>query len=249
MVEKLAAETLDSIGIASFGPLDLSPGSATHGHITSTPKPMWSGTNVAGYVSERLGVDVVIETDVNAAAYAESIWGAGVGAGTVSYVTLGTGIGGGLVVDGIPVHGSPHPEFGHVVVRRHPSDDFAGVCPFHGDCLEGLASGTAIEARFGAPAFELDHAETTRAVDLAAFYVAQGLRNLAFVAAPDRIVVGGGVSHLPEFHAILRRNLEAELGGYAVSPSRDFEEFVLSPGLGEVSGLAGALLLAMNTPA
>ena len=141
---------IDALGIASFGPVDLDPQSATWGHIGKTPKPGWTGHDLAGYFQRRLGVPVGLDTDVNGAALAEYHHGSGRGARSLAYVTVGTGIGGGLIIDGQPVHGAAHPEMGHIFPRRAADDqDFAGICPYHGDCLEGLASGLAIMTRWG----------------------------------------------------------------------------------------------------
>ena len=148
--QRAAGRDIAALGVASFGPLDLA-----EGRITTTPKPGWGGTDLVGALRRGLGVPIALDTDVNGAAYGEHRWGAGRGHGTVVYVTVGTGIGGGAIVNGRPLHGLLHPEMGHLHVRRHPDDDFAGSCPFHGDCLEGLASGPAIERRAGRPARDL----------------------------------------------------------------------------------------------
>lgn len=232
-----------SIGIASFGPLELRPSHPEYGHITRTPKPLWSGADLLGPFAERFGVPVAIDTDVNGAALAEVRWGAAQGLGNAVYLTVGTGVGGGLVVDGRPVSGLVHPEMGHVSVVRRRGDEFAGICPFHGDCLEGLASGPAIAARWGSPAEELD--DIAAVVEIEAATIASGLRQIVYVLAPERIVFGGGVSKLPGIHEAVNRALVDEMSGYATMDEHE-HGFVVPPGLGDDSGVSGALALAMD---
>src|SRR5258705_6640293 len=184
-----ARPSVSSIGIASFGPLDLDPGSALYGHITSTPKAGWRNTDIAGAVGRALGVPVHIDTDVNAAALAEERWGAAQGVDDVVYLTIGTGIGGGALVGGKLVHGLVHPEMGHMRVPHDPvADPYRGICPFHGDCLEGLASGPAIEQRWGSRAEQLpaDHP----AWRLEARYLAAGVVNIICTLSPRRVIMG-----------------------------------------------------------
>lgn len=233
-----------AVGVASFGPVELRPDHPRFGYITSTPKPGWSDTPVVQEFADRLGVPVGFDTDVNGAALGEGRWGAASDVSHFAYVTMGTGIGGGLVVAGSPVHGAPHPELGHVVVRRHPEDDHPGTCPFHADCLEGLAAGPSVEARFGRPGGELEGSELETALELVAFYLGQGLRSLVYTFAPERIVVGGGLSKMPGFHQRVHERLVGELAGYPGEPSHLADDFVVAPGLGDLSGLAGALILA-----
>ena len=173
-----AVAPLDAIGIAAFGPLELRRSESRYGFITRTPKPGWSDTDLVGPLRRELGVPVAIDTDVNGAALAEGRWGAARGLRSFVYVTAGTGIGGGAVVDGRPVHGLVHPEMGHLSVTREPGDDFPGQCPFHGDCFEGMASGSAMAARWGRPGEELTGADLARAVELEAAYLAAGFRNV-----------------------------------------------------------------------
>lgn len=245
LLEVFEGADLAGVGIASFGPIDLNPRSSSYGQITSTPKPGWSWTDVVGPVERATSSPVAIETDVNASAMAEAKWGSATGVEQVAYVTIGTGIGGGLSLGGHPLHGSPHPEMGHTVVRVHPDDTFDGVCPFHGICVEGMASGSAIKARFGANPENLSDSTLTEVRELVAFYVAQGLRNLIYVAAPDRIVVGGGLSHIDGLLEALRKQVAEELAEYPGAPILDFDEYLVPPGLGDHSGLAGALVMAM----
>jgi fructokinase len=236
-----AAGPVDAVGIGSFGPVDLRPGSPTWGHITATPKPGWSNTDVAGPIGAALGVPVAFDTDVGAAAVGEQTWGATTDAAASCYVTIGTGIGGACIVDGAVQHGMAHAEMGH---QRIPhdlrADPFAGTCPFHGDCWEGLASGPALAARWGRPGGELpdDH----EAWLLEARYVAAGLANLVLVLSPERIVVGGGVGQRDSLLAKVRAELMIQLGGYIDLPPLD--RFIVPPALGARSGIVGALAMA-----
>lgn len=239
-------EGLTAIGVASFGPVDLRRSSPTYGHVTATPKPGWSGTDVVGPLRQRFGVPVGFDTDVNGAALAEGRWGAARGLGSHAYVTVGTGIGVGLVVDGTVVHGLVHPEAGHLLVRRHPDDPFTGRCPFHGDCLEGLAAGPALQARWGVPAPDLTGDTLARAVDLQAHYLGQLVAALVVIASPERIVLGGGVLELEGLLDATRLAAAALLGGYPHLPGgADLDEFLVRPALGDRAGVLGAVLLGL----
>jgi fructokinase len=235
---------LQAIGIASFGPAELDRASADWGHILTTPKPGWSHVDIAGHFARGFDVPIGFETDVNAAALAEHRFGAARDARLAVYVTVGTGIGGGMVHDGRIVHGASHPEMGHVILRRHPQDrEFAGICPFHGDCLEGLASGPAIKARWGKSLSGLgpDHP----AHDIIAWYIGQFVSTLQFVLAPTRIVFGGGVMDTPGLLDGVRRHTAEICAGYALADGRE-NDLVRSPGLPGRSGLTGAFLLAQG---
>lgn len=239
VVEFLAGHDLAAVGAASFGPLELNRSSPRFGTMLFTPKPGWSGTPVYQHLHSRLGVPVVVDTDVNGAAVGEGHWGAAQGMANHAYVTVGTGIGAGIVIEGNLLHGEGHPELGHVTVRRLPGDQHQGSCPYHGDCLEGMAAGPALEARFGRPG---TWAGNDQVVGTAAGYLAQGLLNLVYTTAPERIVVGGGVSRLPGLHERLRDRLGPMLAGYPRMP--DLDLLVSPPGLGDRSALAGGLILA-----
>lgn len=238
---------LAAVGIASFGPVDLDRGSTTWGHVTTTPKPGWAQTDLAGLVAAALGAPVAFDTDVNGAALGEGRWGAARGLDTFVYVTVGTGIGGGGMVGGELMHGLVHPEMGHMRLPRDPAaDPFAGCCPFHGDCLEGLASGPAIEARWGRPATELP--EDHPAWALEAEYLALACVNLTVMLSPQRIILGGGVMQQPQLFPAIRRRLLERLAGYVQSPAilDDVETYVVPPGLGGRAGALGALALAQR---
>jgi fructokinase len=234
-----------AVGIACFGPLDLREESPTYGHITSTPKPGWRDTDVVAPFTNAFGVPVGLDTDVNGAALAESQWGVGQGLDPVVYVTVGTGIGAGAMVNGGLLHGLVHPEMGHVPVRRHPDDPFEGVCPYHGDCLEGLASGPAIEARWQRVARDLGP-ERDRAVALEAWYLAQLASTLAYVLSPEVIIFGGGVLKLPGLLAAVQTETATLLNGYldAAVAREHIDQYIVAPELGDRAGVLGGIALA-----
>jgi len=230
---------LDAIGIASFGPAGVRTGAPGWGRILSTPKPGWSDIDLAGPLKDAFGIPVGFDTDVNGAALAEYRWGAAKGCDVATYITVGTGIGGGTVVGGRAVHGSRHPEVAHFFPRRHEADlAFAGVCPFHDDCVEGLASGSAIARRWGTSLSELpqDHI----AHDIVAYYLGQLVTVLQAVLSPQRIVIGGGVSGTPGLLPRISRVAEALGNSYF----GDAAQILTTPGLGERAGLLGAVILA-----
>lgn len=231
-------------GIASFGPVELRRDHPRYGFITTTPKPGWSGTDVLGPIRAVLDVPVGFDTDVNGAALGEGRWGAAAGLDSFVYLTVGTGIGGGAVVNGTVAHGVVHAEMGHVAVPRHPDDDFEGRCPFHRSCLEGMASGPAIADRWGTPAQDLAGAELEAAVEMQAWYLAAGLRTIVYVLAPQRVILGGGVAAMPGLMPAVRRALIDTLGGYPGLPEHGSVDFVVPAGLGSLAGPAGALVLA-----
>lgn len=231
-----------AIGIASFGPLDLDRCSPLWGHVTRTPKPQWAQTDLAGPFARAFDCRVAVETDVNGAALSEARWGAGKGHGSLLYLTVGTGIGGGFVSNGALLHGLSHPEMGHIRMPRHPGDaDFSGSCPIHGDCLEGLASGAAIAARWGQ---SLSHPDTgPRASAIIGWYLGQAVCTFQAIMEPARIVLGGGVMDTPGLLEIVRHEAaQAGAGYFAGDPA----EVVVSPGLGANSGLLGALAVALD---
>lgn len=238
-------ETFDRIGVASFGPVGVASGRADWGRIGATPKPGWSGADIAGPLQDRFGVPVVIDTDVNCAAMGEGRWGSAQDCASHAYVTVGTGVGVGIVIDGRPVHGLSHPEAGHLRPRRLEGDGYAGRCAWHGDCLEGLVSGPALADRLGRPADDLpDDHEVFRTAGL---YLGDVLASVCLVASPERIVVGGGVGRRPAVLASARAALERSLNGYVARMSDRAGEFLVAPGLGAHSGLFGAMVLALDS--
>jgi fructokinase len=239
-----AGHDIAAVGVGSFGPLDLRPGSPAWGHITTTPKPGWSNTDVAGTLAGALGVPVAIDTDVNAAALAEHRWGSAVGLGTFCYLTVGTGIGGGGLANGELLHGLIHPEIGHMrVPHDRERDPFEGACPYHGDCLEGLASGAAILARWGRPGAEI---ADESAWQLVAEYLALGIVNVICVLSPERVVIGGGVMQQPLLLPLIRMRVKQQLAGYFSAPELDGDlgDFLVEPSLGGRAGVLGSLELA-----
>lgn len=239
---------LAALGIASFGPVDLKPGSPSFGFITSTPKPGWKNVDVAGPFRRALGLDVTFDTDVNAAALGEWRWGAAQDLDTFLYLTIGTGIGGGGLLGGHLMHGLVHPEMGHLRLPRDPAvDPFPGACPFHGDCLEGLASGPALLARWGRPAETLPPEHAAWALE--ARYLALALVNLICTVSPQRIVMGGGVMDQAHLFPLVRREVKALLNDYVRAPEilEQIDTFIVPPALGARAGVLGALALAQRT--
>lgn len=238
---------VDAVGIGSFGPVDLHPSSTTWGFVTTTPKPGWANTDLAGEVGRRLSVPVAFDTDVNAAALGEGRWGAAQGLDTYCYVTVGTGIGGGAVAGGSVVHGLLHPEFGHLRVPHDTTaDPFPGSCPYHGDCWEGLAAGPSIKARWGRRGEELGAEDAVW--ELEARYLALGLVSVISILSPQRIVLGGGVLATPGLLERTRREVVGLVAGYLDSPAlaAGIDDYVVPPALGARSGVLGAIALALS---
>jgi fructokinase len=236
---------LGALGIATFGPVDLRRSSRTFGHLLATPKAGWRAIDLVTPFAARFACPVAIDTDVNAAALAEMQHGAARSCGTVVYITVGTGIGGGAVSEGRTLHGRLHPEMGHVRVPRHPRDTgFAGVCAFHGDCLEGLASGPAIVARYGATLDRLP--ATHEAYQVIGHYLGQLAANVLLTLSAERVIFGGGVMQNGALLPELRAAAATYLNGYAdLGPdAATLERLIVAPGLGERSGICGALALA-----
>jgi fructokinase len=230
-----------AVGIGSFGPIDPNPKSPTFGYITSTPKKNWRNCDFACTVGRALGVPVAFDTDVNAAALAEFRWGAGRGIASFIYVTVGAGIGGGAMEDGRLLHGRLHPEMGHVrIPHDRLRDPFPGICPYHGDCLEGLAAGPAIEARWGQAGGLLPDGHA--AWDLEADYLALGIVNWTCTLAPERVVLGGGVMRREELFPKVRASVAELLNGYLETPE------IVPPELGMRGGVLGAIALAASLP-
>ncbi|MCJ2185706.1 ROK family protein [Novosphingobium beihaiensis] len=231
---------LDAIGLASFGPVELDRASPKWGHILNTPKPGWSGADLAGPLARAFCCPVSVDTDVNAAALAESRWGAGQGQRCVVYLTVGTGIGGGAVIEGQTLRGLSHPEMGHIRTPRHEADKaFAGICPFHGDCLEGMASGPAVIARYGHSLSQLPAGHPGQGI--IAWYLAQAAVTVQAMLEPGRLIFGGGVMETPGLVERVREEAARLGGGYFRGQPADV---IVRPGLGERSGLLGALALA-----
>ena len=238
---------LTAVGIASFGPVDLDPRSKTYGYITATPKPGWRYADLQGRVQHALGVPVAIDTDVNGAALSEHRWGAAQDQQNVIYLTVGTGIGGGALVHGQLLHGLLHPEMGHILLPHDwQADPYPGFCPYHGDCLEGLAAGPAMQGRWGQRAESLppDHP----AWQLEAHYLALGVVSLSLTLSPQRVLLGGGVMHQQALYPMIREKVRSVLNGYLQTPLilERLDEYIMAPGLGDRAGVLGAIALAQQ---
>jgi fructokinase len=236
---------VDGIGIGSFGPVDQKVSSPGWGHITTTPKPGWANTDVGQEIRRRLSIPVAFDTDVNAAALGEHRWGAAQGLDTFCYITVGTGIGGGGMAGGNLLHGLLHPEFGHLrIPHDREADPFPGVCPYHGDCWEGLASGRSVQARWGQRPEELVGNEAVWKLE--AHYLALGLVSVISILSPQRIVLGGGVMSAPGLFPLVHREVVALVNGYlnTAAVGDGIAEYIVPPALGPRSGVLGAIALA-----
>jgi fructokinase len=237
----------EAVGIGSFGPICVNTDSDTYGCITSTPKPGWRDYPFVQEIIKALGVPVGFNTDVNAAALGEATFGAAKGLDSCLYITVGTGIGAGAVVQGKLLQGLSHPEMGHILVRRHPEDYYNGKCPYHSDCLEGLAAGPAIEERWGAKGIELVGRD--KVWEMEGYYIAQALMQYILILSPKKIILGGGVMNQKQVFSYVYKYLPELVNGYVTLP--ELTEYIVSPGLGDDSGIVGSLLLAkgaVDTP-
>lgn len=233
---------LTAIGIGSFGPIDVNKESDTYGYITSTPKTAWKFYDFLGSVKNRYSVPIGWTTDVNAAALGEIKLGAAKGLKSCVYLTVGTGIGGGAVINGELLEGYGHPEMGHIPVRLHPNETYKGTCPYHGDCLEGIAAGPAIEGRFGKKGHLL--ADQEEVWEIEAYYLAQALMNYTLILSPERIVLGGGVMKQKQLYPLVRQKFAELINDYVQVP--DLEQYIVAPGLEDNAGILGSLLLAAD---
>jgi fructokinase len=245
--EQTSQQQIERYGLACFGPIDLNTQSATYGQILATPKAGWKGWDLPGKLKRALGKEITLDTDVNGAALGEYQWGAAQGLRSFLYLTIGTGIGGGGMLDGRLLHGMLHPEMGHILLPHDKTlDPFAGICPFHGDCFEGLASGPAIQARWSVEAVHLPPEHP--AWELEARYIAAALHTLICSLSPERIILGGGVMQQGFLFGKIRRKVQESLAGY-VSSGRildEIDEYIVPPALGKRAGVLGALALAMR---
>ena len=244
VVEFFRGREIVSLGVGSFGPIDPNKHSPTYGYITSTPKPHWGNYNLLGELKKHFNVPIGFDTDVNGAALGELEYGAAKGLNSVLYITVGTGIGAGAVVEGRIINGLLHPEMGHIYVRRHGEDTYEGGCPYHGDCLEGLASGPAIEARWGIKGDKIP--EDHIAWEMEAYYLAQALVNYILIVSPEKIVMGGGVMKQLQLFPMIRRYVVELLNGYLVKDEilSDIDKYIVPPELGDNAGIVGAMALA-----
>lgn len=246
VIEFFIDKEIEALGVGSFGPIDPNRESPTYGYITETPKKGWSNYNFLGELKKHFDIPMGFDTDVNGAALGESLWGAAQGLDSCLYLTVGTGIGGGALVNGKLLHGMSHPEMGHILIPRVLGDEFEGNCPFHKNCLEGMASGPAIEKRWNRKGYELD--ENHPAWELEAKYLAMGLMNFILTISPKKIILGGGVMKQKQLFPLIHKNLLELLNGYVSLPEilEDMENYVVYPALGDNAGICGALALAKN---
>lgn len=237
---------IKALGIGCFGPVDLNKNSETYGYITSTPKPGWANCDIVGTFMEALVVPVGIDTDVNGAILGEVTWGAAKGAESAIYITIGTGVGVGVYVNGKLLHGLVHPEAGHILLARHPKDSYQGRCPYHSNCVESLASGPAIEERWGKKAFEL--ADREEVWELEAYYIASAITNYILTYSPQKIILWGGVMHQEQLFAKVRAQVKEMLNGYVDNPMilEDMDNYIVKPELGEDPGILGAIKLGLD---
>lgn len=243
--EFFEGEQIDALGVGTFGPIDVNRSSSTYGYITSTPKPGWGNIDVIGQLKQFIDVPIGFDTDVNGAALAEAFWGSAKGLKSCVYYTIGTGVGVGVYTEGNLVHGLLHPEAGHIPVKRHPEDSFEGFCPYHGDCLEGVAAGPAIEKRFGIKGHELskDH----KAWEIEAYYLGQALMSTILLLSPERIILGGGVMHQEQLFPLVREEVKRNLNGYVQHSMilEHIDQYIIPPGLGDNAGLSGAVAIGL----
>jgi fructokinase len=244
VTEYFKDKQIEALGVGSFGPIDLNTESSTYGFITSTPKKHWKNVNLLGELKKHIDVPMAFDTDVNAAALGELEWGAAKGLDSCIYMTVGTGIGVGAVAEGKLIHGMLHPEMGHILVKRQENDTYKGNCPFHGDCLEGMASGPAIENRWGQKGVVLS--ANPQVWELEAYYLAQALVNYILVLSPKKLILGGGVMQQKQLFPIIIENVVNLLNGYIQHENLlvCIDDYIVPPELGDNAGLCGALALA-----
>ncbi len=234
-----------ALGIGCFGPLDLNKQSKTYGYITKTPKKGWENCNIVGTFRDAFGIPVGFDTDVNGAVLGEVTWGAAKGLENAIYITIGTGVGVGVYLNGALLHGLVHPEAGHIMLSRHPEDSYEGKCPFHKNCVEGLAAGPAIEARWGKKGAEL--ADRNEVWELEAYYIAQAIMNYILVYSPQKIILWGGVMHQEKLFAMVRKEVKRLLNSYVSHEMilESIDDYIVPPALGEDPGIKGASRLGV----
>lgn len=238
---------IETIGIGCFGPVELNKKSEKYGFITSTPKKGWANVDFAGAFTKAFDVPVGFDTDVNAAVLGEVTFGGAKGAECAIYITIGTGIGAGVYYQGKLIHGMMHPEAGHILLARHPKDNFEGVCPYHGNCFEGMASGPSIEKRYGRKASELK--DNVLVWEIESYYIAEAIANYICMYSPDKIILWGGVMHQEQLFDMVRQQVKKMLNGYISADillNTDLSEYIIKPALGEDPGILGALQLGIE---
>lgn len=237
---------IQALGIGCFGPVDLNRQSRTYGYITKTPKPGWGNCDIVGAFKDALGVPVGFDTDVNGAVLGEVTWGAAKGLDSAIYITIGTGVGVGVYVNGGLLHGLVHPEGGHILLIRHPRDTYEGKCPFHKNCVEGLAAGPSIEARWGKKAAEL--ADRDEVWEMEAYYIAQAITDYILSYSPQKIILWGGVMHQEKLFGMVRKEVLNLLNGYVAHETitEHIDQYIVPPALGEDPGIMGAIKLGLD---
>lgn len=243
VIEFFKKYRLKALGIGSFGPVDVDQKSMTYGNITSTPKQGWKDYPLLNELKREFPIPIGLNTDVNVAALGEATVGAAKGLDSCLYITIGTGIGAGAFVQGKLLQGLTHPEMGHILIRRHPQDSYQGKCPYHHDCLEGLAAGPAIEERWGKKGVELEN--NIEVWHLEGYYIAQALMQYILILSPKKVILGGGVMNQKQVFTSIYNYLPKLISGYVSLPK--LSEYIVSPGLGDNAGITGALLLAIQT--
>ena len=246
MIDFFRGKGIRALGIGCFGPVDLNKKSPTYGYITSTPKLAWQNFPIVAEFQKALGVPVGFDTDVNAAALGEATWGCTKDVENSIYITVGTGVGVGVIINGKPYHGMMHPEGGHILLGRHPDDPMVGSgCPFHENCLEGLAAGPSLEKRWGVKGAELSGRKEVW--QLEAYYIGQALADYILILSPERIVLGGGVTHQEGLLALIRQETEKQLAGYIrTNAIQNLDSYIVGVSLNDNQGVMGAVKLAMD---
>ena len=245
MIEYFKGKSINALGIACFGPIDLDTSSKTYGYITSTPKLEWKNYDIVGAFKKELGVPVGFDTDVNGSLLGEITWGCAKGKTDALYITIGTGIGGGVMTNGKLLHGMLHPELGHIKMAVADGDTYKGKCPYHGTCFEGMASGPAIEERWGKKAIEL--ADTKEVWELESTYIAQALSIYILTLSPQIIILGGGVMHQEQLFPLIRKKVLEQLNGYLITKElEDIDNYIIPASLNDDQGIMGAIKLAID---
>lgn len=243
IIDYFKEKDMVSLGIGSFGPIDLDKKSKTYGYITSTPKLAWVNYDIVGTIKKALNIPIGFDTDVNGSALGEATWGSTKGLDSSIYITIGTGVGVGVYINGSLLHGMLHPEAGHILLNKHPKDDFDGVCPYHPNCLEGLASGPSIEKRWGKKAIDLK--DNLEVWELEAYYIAQAIVSYILTLSPHRIVLGGGVMHQEQLFPLIRKKVLELMNGYVKTPQLlDIDNYIVPAALNDNQGIMGCIQLA-----
>ena len=247
VIEFFKDKNIEALGVGCFGPIDPNENSETYGYITTTPKLKWANYNIMGELKKHFDIPMGFDTDVNGAVLGEATWGAAKNLNSSVYITVGTGIGAGAMVEGKMVHGLLHPEMGHIMVKRHEKDSYIGKCPYHKDCLEGMASGPAIEERWGKKGHELE--EIKEVWEMEAFYLAQAIANFVLILSPEKIIVGGGVMNQKHLFPMIREEVIKNLAGYINKKEilEGIDSYIVPPLLGDNAGLCGALALGLKS--